>query len=80
MKIVDITPKDISLMGNNEDAIRQLRAPILLAYDKYKIAVVYGEIFETEEEKSQILLWKKKVLDKDVDAISNIPEKIRYYL
>ena len=80
MKIVDISPKDIKVMGNNEDAIRQLRAPILLAYDKYKIAVVYGEIFETEEEKAQILQWKKKVLDKDIDAISNVPDKIRYFL
>lgn len=74
---------DLSKVGSiyKDTAIRQLRKPLLKeAYDAYKIAVCYGEITETPEEHQQMLAWAQRLRDKDVMALEEVPEKVRYYL
>lgn len=82
MKIRKITTIDIHKLGEKkEDGIRQIRKPLLKdAYDAYKIAVCYGEIVETPEEHELMLAWAQKLRDKDVFAMNDIPEKVKYYL
>lgn len=77
-----LTYEDLNKVGqeNTDMAIRQLRDPLLKAYDAYKTAVNYGEITETEEEHNKILIWAQSLRDKNISALDNIPEKVRYYL
>ena len=60
--------------------IRQLRKPLLEAFDIYKTNIAYGIEVETDEEKEHILAWYNNLLDKNVDALRNIPNKILRYL
>lgn len=82
MRIRDINTTDIPKLGEKKlDGIRQIRKPILKeAYDAYKIAVCYGEITETPEEHEFMLAWSQRLRDKDIFAIDEIPEKVKYYL
>ena len=82
MKISNIESKDIKRLGSKtDDGVRQLRKPLLeKAYDAYKVAVCYGEIKETEEEHAQMLAWAQRLRDKDIMALEEVPEKVKYYL
>lgn len=60
--------------------IRQLRKPLLEAFDIYKTNIAYGIEVETDEEKEHILAWYNNLLDKNVEALRNIPNKILRYL
>lgn len=61
-------------------AKRNLRKPLLQAFDIYKSNVSYGVIIETEEEKAQTMAWYKNLLDLEDSALSSVPEKIKKYL
>lgn len=61
-------------------AIRQLRKPMLEAFDIYKSNVAYGVETETSFEKEEIMMWYKDLLDKKESALVNVPSKIRRYL
>lgn len=78
----EFTINDLEFLGpkNQELGIKILRHPVLLAYDIYRINVLYGDIIETEEEHMEILSWAKRARDKDTDALKNIPEKIKHYI
>lgn len=80
--MLKLTIKDLDKVGqeNTDMAIRQLRDPLLIAYDAYKTAVNYGEIIETEEEHNRVLVWAQSLRDMDISALDNVPEKVRYYL
>lgn len=77
-----ITLKDLSKIGANykDVAIRQLRQPLLEAFDVYKSNINYGVETETAKERAEIVAWYNKLLDKDETALENIPEKIKRYL
>ena len=82
MHIRDINTSDIPKLGERkEQGIRQIRKPLLKeAYDAYKIAVCYGEIIETPQEHEFMLAWSQRLRDKDIFAMDEIPEKVKYYL
>lgn len=86
MKILSkhkINNSDIDDLINTQEInsiIRQLRKPLLEAFDIYKTNVAYGIEVETDEEKEHILAWYNNLLDKNVDALRNIPNKILRYL
>ena len=81
MKISKLNLTDIEKSGQEkENVIRDFREPLLVAYDSYKASVAYKEIEETPEEREIVLKWIKKIRDKDVTALEEIPEKIKYYL
>ena len=63
-----------------DNAKRQLRKPILEAFDSYKTSVQYGDAAETQEEHEKVLQWKQSLLNLETEAFKNIPEKIKYYL
>lgn len=53
------------------------------AWRKYRSAVSYGIITETEEEHKAVLEWYKNLLDLDTQTLNTkeaIPPKIAYYL
>lgn len=81
MKISAITKNDLNKLGTHEkDGIRQLRKPLLQAFDIYKSNVNYGVETETAAEKAAIMEWYNKLLNLDKTALENIPEKIKRYL
>lgn len=86
MKILSkhkINNSDIDDLINTQEInsiIRQLRKPLLEAFDIYKTNVAYGIEVETDEEKGHILTWYNNLLDKNVEALRNIPNKILRYL
>lgn len=86
MKILSkhkINNSDIDDLINTQEInsiIRQLRKPLLEAFDIYKTNIAYGIEVETDEEKEHILAWYNNLLDKNVDALRNIPNKILRYL
>lgn len=63
-----------------DDVKRQLRDPILKAFDSYKSSVHYGDATETPEEHAKVLEWKQALLNLETEAFKNIPEKIKYYI
>lgn len=78
-----ITTADLAVLRATDvgtDAKRQLRKPILDAFDVYKSNLYYGVITETEEEHYQILYWYKLLLDLDEYAIENVPPAIAKYM
>lgn len=61
-------------------AIRQLRKPLLAAFDIYKSNVYYGVITETENEHAAVLAWYQDLCDLQLAALENVPEKVKRYL
>jgi hypothetical protein len=71
------TLNDLDKVGifYRDTAIRQLRKPLLEAFDIYKSNVVYGVDTETEFEKAEIMTWYQDLLDKKESALINVPLK-----
>lgn len=63
-----------------DNAKRQLRKPLLAAYDSHKSSVIYEGKTETQDEKSKVLAWKQGLLDLQTEAFKSVPEKVKYYL
>lgn len=72
----------VNVEGTGADKIvkRVLRRPLLNAFDIYKSNIYYGVITETEEEHNEIIKWYNSLLNLEVDAIENPPEKIIKYM
>lgn len=60
--------------------LRMKREPLLLAFDKYRSAVAYGILSETDASHEDIMTWYKAILKLDTNALENVPERINYYL
>lgn len=77
-----ITAQDISKLGAKykDVGIRQLREPLLKAFDIYKSNIAYGVETESGVERAEIMLWYQDLLDKKETALINIPTKIKRYL
>ena len=81
MIIKSISKNDLNKLGVYEnEGIRQLRKPLLEAFDVYKSNIAYGVESETSTEHLEIIVWYEKLLNKDKDALENIPAKILRYL
>lgn len=74
-RIVNGLPHEIAC-----NAKRQLRKPLLQAYDSHKSTVIYEGLTETAEEKEQVLAWKQKALDLETEAFKDIPQAVMYYM
>ena len=61
------------------NAKRQLRTPLLEAFDVHKGNISYGAEYETYEEKAEILAWREKIKNLETEAFKNIPRQIKYY-
>ena len=70
------------LEENKLNELRSQRASLLQAFDKYRSAVSYGIVTETEKEHKAILEWYNNLLDIEKANVSKeaIPKKIIYYL
>ena len=75
-----ISTEDLSVLNGDLTALRQLREPVLKAFDIYKSNVYYGVIGETAEEHDEIMAWYKDLCDLQPNAIKNVPEKIKKYM
>ena len=76
-----ITIYDLDNLGpHKENGIRQLRTPLLEAFDIYKSNVSYGVETETEEERVEIITWYQQLLNLDIEAIKNVPAKVQHYI
>lgn len=69
----------------NEEKLNEkrfAREPLLKAFDKYRSAVSYGIVIETEEEHQTILTWYSQLLDIETANITKkaVPAKVAYYL
>ena len=76
------TLNDLDKVGivYRDTAIRQLRKPLLEAFDIYKSNIAYGVETETMEERIVITQWYQDLLDKKETALVNVPLKIQRYL
>lgn len=64
---------------NNEiliENLRNKRAPLLLAFDKWEKAVIRGR----EEDSVEIMQWYQDLLDLVESAFENVPDRINYYM
>ncbi len=61
-------------------AKRQLREPLLKAFDIYKTNVGYGVVPETEGEKETILHWYRRLCDLEEDALLVVPPPVAMYI
>ncbi len=86
MKIKQITPitrgdfKNLCDTSLGDKATRQLRGPLLRAFDIYKSNIAYGVISEGAEEHQDIVMWYRALLEKEEWAIDSIPQGILPYL
>ncbi len=82
MRIIKRKPIDSNsielLKGTSaeQDALRQLRKPLLAAFDIWEKAVTRGR----EVDDPEIMEWFSEIKSLNPEAIKNIPERIRYYL
>jgi hypothetical protein len=76
------TVKDLNKVGTKykDTAIRQLRKPLLEAFDIYKSNIAYGVETETIEDRVIIMDWYQDLLDKKENALRSVPLKIQRYL
>jgi hypothetical protein len=63
-----------------DNAKRQLRKPLLTAYDTHKTNVVYDGKIESAKEHEEMIVWKQRILDLETQAFNNIPNILKYYL
>ena len=63
-----------------KNELREMRTPLLKAFDIYKSNVAYGVEFESEEQREEIIKWYNSLLQLDESAFENVPERVRYYL
>lgn len=56
--------------------LRNKRASLLTAFDKWEKAVLRGR----ETESIDIMSWYYDILDLNENALNNIPERVKYYL
>ena len=86
MKIVTrraCLPADITALENTTvyiQAKRQLRAPLLAAFDIYRSHVSYQTVEESDERHDVIMAWYRDLLDLKQSALDNVPDEIKRYL
>jgi hypothetical protein len=62
------------------DAIRELRAPLLDAFDVYKTNCIYGIVQESAEERAKVIEWYTRLLNLDASALTEVPPTIQRYV
>ena len=84
-KCFDVENNRVIDYDNSEDLriqkieeLRQKREPLLQAFDIYKSNVSYG--IETDNNREEIVVWYKAILDLEESAIDNPPIEIRRYM
>lgn len=90
--LIDVISNDpdhaahLALTATQKQA-RQMREPLLKAFDIYKTNVSYGIETESETERDEILAWYNALLNLPSEVTTNgeitlpeTPEKIKYYL
>ena len=81
LQLSDVETLDICLTKEQADnGKRQLRKPLLKAFDTHKTAVIYEGKAETQDERNSVLAWKQGLLDLQTEAFKSVPEKVKYYL
>lgn len=83
LSIRKVNTRDLDTLRYTEVATetkRQLREPILRAFDIYKSNVYYGVVTETDAEHYEILYWYQLLLDLDEYALNNVPKAIAKYI
>jgi hypothetical protein len=65
---------------NKKNNLRDKRASLLEAFDRYKTNLIIKAIEISDEEQAEIIAWYHSVLDLDENSINNPPEKITYYI
>ena len=74
-----IAISDMAYLGETSiatQAKRQLRAPLLAAFDIYKSNVAYGIEAEDEAQHAQVVTWYRSLLDLKDEALAQVPEAI----
>lgn len=66
--------------AERKNAIRQMRAPLLSAFDIYRSHVSYRTVAESEERHTLIMEWYRDLLDLKQTALENVPEEIKPYI
>lgn len=69
----------VVIIFNNEiliENLRNKRAPLLLAFDKWEKAVLRGR----EEDSAEVMQWYQDLLDLVESAFENVPDRINYYM
>lgn len=81
LQLSDVETLDICLPKEDADNCkRQLRKPLLKAFDTHKTAVIYEGKAETQDERNSVLAWKQELLDLQTEAFKEVPKSVEYYL
>jgi hypothetical protein len=86
MKVLSVRKanvNDLAFLGGTRvalDVIRQMRAPLLTAFDIYKSNVAYGVEKEDEAQHNRILAWYQSLLELKEDALTQVPCEIARYV
>ncbi len=62
--------------AEKKDILRQERSVLLYAFDKWEKAVLRSR----EEDDEAVMAWYQALLDLDVEAFENVPQRVEYYL
>lgn len=62
------------------DAIRELRAPLLDAFDIYKTNCIYGIVEESAEQRAKVIEWYNRLLNLDASALTEVPVSVQKYV
>ena len=73
-EFLDMTSEEMT--EKNLFKLRTKRKYLLIAFDKWEKAVLRGR----EQEDNMINMWYQLLLDLNVAAFENVPDRIKYYL
>ncbi len=78
----DVTASDLKYFSGEEktELKRQLRKPLLSAFDVYKTNVLYGVIEEEQEVNAKIKQWYKSLLNLEDEAFFQVPVEMENYI
>lgn len=71
---IPYSAEELEERKNNQ--LRERRIPLLNAFDKWEKAVLRGR----EEDDESVMSWYRAILDLNVKAFEEIPNRIAYYL
>ena len=78
IRLTDVTALENTSVSTQ--AKRQLRAPLLTAFDIYRSHVSYKTVVESEERHEVIMAWYRDLLDLKQSALDNVPDEIKPYV
>lgn len=80
MAIVNKSKLTLNKAQLDHDVISERRKPLLEAWDIMVANAAFGTVKISYIRKEELIEWHQAILDRDEEAINNVPDEVKYYL